>query len=153
VSKQIEEAQKMKGAASDKDMVRLIADKFTLTAQELLETDKVLQPVALVVSEKQSVLFKVTHENPEEKQLAYAKLRAYAKLTDAHAIIAVGDGTIKTKDDVNDAILTVVRAKSGSYAIVVPYYKHDINEKQEMIVFMDPYDWTGSEIPLIEAWW
>ncbi len=150
---QIEIVKKFKGRPNDAELVRLVADRLTLTAQTLLENDKVLEPIAAVLAEKESVLFRVSHADTEAKQLAYSKLRAFAKLNDAHAIIAIGDGTVRTEDDTTEAILTAVRAKSKSYTIVVPYYRHDIGEKQEMIVFMEPYDWTDSKIPLIEAWW
>jgi hypothetical protein len=154
VQDEIKVVRKFQGVENDEELVRLVVDKLIVTAQGLLEADKVLVPIAAMLCEDSSTLLALSHADPEAKQRAYAKLRTYAKLKKAHAVIAIGDGTIElTNEEKSDAILVLVRAKSKSYSIVIPYYRHSVADDQEMILFMEPYDWTGGEMQILRGWW
>ncbi len=134
-----------------KKLVTGVAD----SAKIALERNKRIKAFAFVLGTSVCDLLNLRFYTPKEQQEAYSALGEYSKKVDAHSLIIVQDAKIHMPQygEVEALITFVLSRRLRDYALVHPYYRHEVKKGKELLVFMDRLHEGPELVESVGNWW
>jgi hypothetical protein len=145
--------------------LKALAYELLHEAQQSLQSEGHLNPVAVVITPNENLIFDLEFESEEEREDLYAEMMDVAKEKDAAAIVTVndvylddsgeparlhGEGWGALSESATEAIIVTVSGGGfETWSLICPYFL-----RGEQIVFQPSRETTnpGGEVDLLGDW-